>query len=146
MEDARTFQGYLLTILHQAKTAFPNLRVVYLSSRIYQGYSDVRHPEPEPYETAFAVRSIIQDQIKGKSELNYDPARGAVKTPLVLWGPYIWANGTTPRKSDGLTWERKDFQDGDGVHPTPSGGKKVAERLLKFFKTDSLAKTWFVER
>ncbi len=147
LDDARTLQGLLMTILSRAKTTFPNLRVAYLSSRIYQGYSQTRHPEPEPYETAFAVRWVIQDQIKGRPELNYDPARGEVKAPFVLWGPYLWANGTKPRKSDGLVWERQDFQaEGDPVHPSPSGGKKVAGLLLEFFKTDPLAKTWFLAK
>lgn len=146
LENARELQGHLITILNLAKARFPNLRVAYLTSRIYSGYSHTRHPEPHPYETAFAVRWTIQDQINGKLELNYDPARGEVKAPLVLWGPYIWADGITPRKSDGLVWERQEFQEGDGVHPTQLGGRKVADLLLKFFKTDPLAKTWFVKQ
>jgi lysophospholipase L1-like esterase len=65
--------------------------------------------------------------------------------PLLLWGPYLWADGTTPRKSDGLTWERTDFAT-DGVHPSESGRRKVADMLLKYFTTDPLAKSWFVKR
>jgi hypothetical protein len=52
-----------------------------------------------------------------------------------LWGPYLWADGTTPRKSDGLIYESKDV-DIDGTHPSESGRKKVAELLLRFFQTD----------
>ena len=68
-----------------------------------------------------------------------------VKTPLLLWGPYLWADGTTGRKSDGLVWERQDLA-GDGTHPSQSGRKKVADMLLKFFKTDTTTKPWFVRR
>jgi lysophospholipase L1-like esterase len=61
-----------------------------------------------------------------------------------LWGPYLWADGTTPRKSDGLVWERKDLG-GDGTHPSDSGRQKVAELLLKFFTSDAGAKSWFMK-
>ncbi len=63
---------------------------------------------------------------------------------LLLWGPYFWADGLTPRQSDGLVWQRSDLG-GDGTHPSDSGRQKVAEQLLKFFKTDDYAKTWFVK-
>ena len=65
--------------------------------------------------------------------------------PLLLWGPYLWANGTTPRKSDGLIWEESDYGEIDGMHPSPSGKQKVAQMLLNFFKTDPLACRWFVK-
>ena len=65
--------------------------------------------------------------------------------PVLLWGPYLWADGVTPRKLDGLTWERSDLSQ-DGVHPSPKGGEKVANLLLTFFKTDADAKRWFVAK
>ena len=68
-----------------------------------------------------------------------------MKAPLLLWGPYLWADGTTPRKSDGLTDPASDLE-GDGTHPSESGRQKVAELLLKFFQTDSLARIWDVKR
>jgi hypothetical protein len=67
-----------------------------------------------------------------------------VKAPLVLWGPYLWASGATPRKADGLAWKPEDFAN-DGTHPATSGRQKVAEQLLKFFKTDATSKGWFVK-
>ncbi len=143
LENARALQGHLTTILNHAKANFPNLRVAYLSSRSYGGYSR-NHSEPESYETAFSVRWVIQEQIDGEPELNYDPTRGEVKAPLLLWGPYLWANGTTPRKSDGLVWEREDFVR-DGPHPSDSGREKVVEMLLNFFKSDPNACTWFLK-
>ena len=48
----------------------------------------------------------------------------------------------TARKEDGLTWVRSDLA-GDGVHPSDSGRRKVADLLLEFFTTDPLAKGWF---
>lgn len=145
-EHGKKLYSDTLAVLHNAKARFPNLRIVYLGSRIYGGYSTGKlNPEPYAYEGAFVVRWLIQDQIKGGVALNYDPARGAVKAPLLLWGPYLWADGVTPRKSDGLVYERKDLA-GDGVHPSQSGRQKVADQLLKFFKTDPSAKTWFVKK
>jgi hypothetical protein len=145
-EHGRKLQKDTLAVLHNARQRFPNLRLAYLSSRIYGGWSGGRlNPEPYAYEGAFAVRWLIQDQIKGDAELNYDPARGAVKAPLLLWGPYLWADGTTPRKGDGLVWERRDLA-GDGTHPSDSGRKKVADMLLKLFTTDPTASPWFVKK
>jgi hypothetical protein len=135
-----------LAVLQNAKTHFPNLRVVYLGSRIYAGYAgSALNPEPYAYESAFVCRWLIQDQINGDPALNYDPARGPVKAPLLLWGPYFWADGTTPRQSDGLIWNRADFAN-DGTHPSQSGREKVARLLLDFCKTDPLAKPWFTRK
>ncbi len=145
-EHGKKLQKDTLAVLQNARARFPNVRIAYLGSRIYGGYSNGRlNPEPYAYEGAFAVRWLIQDQIKGAAELNYDPAHGAVKAPLLLWGPYLWGDGTTPRKSDGLVWERSDLGP-DGTHPSDSGRRKVAEMLLKFFKTDALASAWFVKK
>ena len=72
-----------------------------------------------------------------------DPELASDKSPLLLWGPYLWAEGTKGRKLDSLVWERADFA-GDGVHPSDSGRQKVAQLLLSFFTTDPLANPWFV--
>jgi hypothetical protein len=90
------------------------------------------------------VRWLIQKQIAGDKALNCDPARGEVVAPVLLWGPYLWADGVKPRKSDGLIWSREDLAK-DGLHPSkPSGERKVGGLLLKFFKTDPTAKSWFL--
>jgi hypothetical protein len=131
------------TVLQLAKARFPNLRIVYLSSRIFGGYATGQlNPEPYAYEGAFVVRWLIRDQIDGETRLNYDVAKGPVRTPLLLWGPYLWANGPTPRKAGGLAWMPEDFGP-DMTHPSNLGRKKVADALLEFFATDALAKPWF---
>ena len=73
-------------------------------------------PEPYAYESGFGTRWVVQSQIKGDAQLNFDPARGEVKAPFVLWGPYLWAQGDTPRKLDGLTWTQNDVRP-DQLHP-----------------------------
>lgn len=140
----KALQHDTLAVIQNAKTRFPNLQIAYLSSRIFAGHAiNQLNPEPYAYESAFAVRWLIQDQIAGAPELNFDADRGAVKAPLLLWGPYLWADGTTPRLADKLTYVRDDFA-ADGTHPSEAGREKVARQLLDFCKTDPLAKTWFV--
>jgi hypothetical protein len=144
-EHGRKLQRDTVAVLQNAKTKFPSLRVAYLGSRIYAGYAtNPLNPEPYAYESAYVVRWLIQDQIAGKPELNPDPGRGDVKAPLLLWGPYFWGDGVTPRKADGLVWTRDDLG-GDGTHPSPAGREKVAKMLLEFFKGDELARGWFTE-
>ena len=142
----RKLQRDTLAVILNAKARFPNLKIVYLASRIYGGYaSGPLNPEPYAYESAFAVRWLIQDQIAGNEALNFEPRRGTVKAPLMLWGPYLWADGTKARKTDGLVWMREDLGS-DGTHPSEIGRAKVANLLLDYFKKDALAKPWFSAR
>ncbi len=67
---------------------------------------------------------------------------GLLTGPVV--GPCLWADGTRPRQSGGLKWERDDFSERDGTHPGESGREKVAQQLLKLFKTDPTARAWFL--
>ena len=109
---------------------FPNLKIAYLSSRTYAGYAtSPLNPEPHAYESGFAVKWLIADQIAGKPELSPDRA------PWCAWGPYVWADGTRANH-DGLSYTRADYGDADGTHPSDSGRLKVAQRLLQFLKTD----------
>ncbi|MEI7730337.1 MAG: hypothetical protein WCO56_12240 [Verrucomicrobiota bacterium] len=136
-------QGQVAGSLELAKKRYPNLRIAYLSSRIYAGNAATGlNPEPYAYEGAFAMRNLIQSQIKKDAALNYNPTKGAVKVPLLLWGPYLWTDGVTPRKSDGLVWLREDCGN-DGTHPSNSGRDKVAKLLLNFCSSDPTAKPWF---
>jgi hypothetical protein len=142
LQYAKKVKEDIASSLAITRTMFPNLRVAYLSSRIYGGYNiaGIRRVNPEPfaYETAFSVRWVIQDQINSRKKNSADG-------PLLLWGPYLWADGITPRKTDKLVWERKDLGE-DGVHPSKIGGQKVAKLLLDFFKNDTGAKTWFMKK
>lgn len=144
-KHAQEMKGHMVVILHKLKERFPNLRIGYLSSRIYAGYARTQlNPEPYAYESAFCVRWLIQDQIRGEPALNFDADKGAVKAPLLLWGPYLWADGEKGRKWDDLIWKPDDFAQ-DGTHPGRSGQQKVAELLLNFFKTDGTATGWFTK-
>ena len=133
-EKARQLQEALRSIVEILRTKFTQLKLIYLSSRIYGGYSETDlSPEPIAYETAFAVKWLIEERI---NNANADRRR-----PWISWGPYLWADGLTPR-SDGLVWERSDFEP-DGVHPSAEGALKVATRLFEFFERDPIAQSWF---
>jgi hypothetical protein len=119
-------------VLDIARSMFPNLRIVYMSSRTRSGATTGRGPsEPQAYETAFAVRRLIERQ----------RSRPGVRPPWVTWGPYLWANAVG--RSDGLTWECEDLQP-DLLHPSESGNLKVAQGLLAFFMADATTASWFV--
>ncbi len=85
---------------------------------------------------------LIERQIKGDKELAYNGDKAIA--PVLLWGPYLWADGVTPRKADGLVYERSDLGP-DGTHPSQAGREKVAQQILDFCKTDPLAKGWFAK-
>ena len=143
--EAKKLQADIVATLHNLQTKFPNLKIAYLSSRTYGGYATTSlNPEPHAYETAFAVKWLIADQIAGRPELNYDASQGAVRAPWLAWGPYLWTDGTKGRADDALVWTRADVRD-DGTHPSESGQRKVAQALLTFLQNEPTAKGWFLK-
>ena len=133
-ENARLLQRTLRSIVEILRTKFPQLKLVYVSSRTYGGYSESDlSPEPIAYESAFAVKWLIEKRI--------DNPRPESAIPWVSWGPYLWADGLRPR-SDGLVWQRSDFEP-DGLHPSVQGALKVATKLFEFFENDPTAQPWF---
>lgn len=136
-------QDDLEEIARVLKDKFPNLKLGYYTSRIYAGYATTDlNPEPYAYESGFVVRFAIESQLNGNPSMNFDPDGGTVNTPWVAWGPYLWADGLTPR-SDGVRWECADFAS-DGTHPSASGEDKVAGMLMDFVKSDPTAREWYL--
>lgn len=139
---AQALRDDLASIARNVRDFFPNLRILYVSSRIYGGYSSgPLNPEPFAYESGFSVKWLIENQIAGDPALNWNPAAGPVEAPLLLWGPYTWADGVNLR-DDGLAYLAADFE-GDGVHPSPSGEQKVADQLTAFINSDPGAASWY---
>ena len=125
------YRKNLFKVIQNARRLFPGLQQVYFSSRIYARYGGNNlSPEPWAYWEGLGVRSIIERQ------LSVNPSW----RPWLAWGPYLWADGLTPR-SDGLIWECDDFAP-DGIHPNGKGVDKVATILLAHFKTHPAA-CWF---
>jgi hypothetical protein len=141
--EAKKLQADLVATLHNLHDKFPNLKIAYLSSRIYGGFAVTPlNPEPHAYEGGFAVKWSVSGQIAGDPELNYDPAKGAVRSPWIAWGPYLWADGAKGRKQDALVYTRADVGP-DGTHPSAQGSEKVGRLLLDFLKSDPTSKSWF---
>lgn len=145
--DAYQLVTQMGNVVRAMRARYPNLRIVYISSRIYAGYaSTTLNPEPFAYESAFAVKWVVEAQIRQMRGEPVDQRAGDLNyntiAPLLSWAAYTWANGTTPR-SDGLVWNCADLQT-DGTHPANSGREKVGTLLLNFFKTDPTTRPWFL--
>jgi hypothetical protein len=139
----------MANIARTLKIRYPNIQIVYFSSRIYAGYATTTlNPEPYAYESAFAVKWLVQAQIdQTRTGAVVDPRAGNLDSdsvaPWMVWGPYLWADGLNPR-SDGLIWTRADLEN-DGTHPARSGEEKVGALLLDFLKNEPTARDWFVQ-
>src|SRR5687768_9954711 len=134
-------------IARALKVRYPNIKLVYLSSRTrayVQAVTGGLNPETYAYESSFSVKWAIQNQLDGALHLNFDPVKGPVMAPYLCWGPYLWADGLQPR-SDGFTWICSDLR-ADFTHPSTNGAAKVADQLLAFFKTDPTATPWFLRK
>lgn len=145
-QHGRQLERDTITTLRLLRQRFPSLQVAYLGSRIYGGYaSTLLNPEPFAYEGGYVVRWVIQNQIRGAAELNADPDRGPQVAPVLLWGPYLWADGRAGRRQDDLVYLPEDFAR-DGTHPSAAGVDKIAREMLRFFRSDRFTSRWFTGR
>jgi hypothetical protein len=132
---ADTTRGMLKIRVLNLKKKYPNLKLLYLTSRCYGGWtcapSANGYTEPVAFEEGFSTKWLIENQITGKDpELAF--AGPNAKAPWMAWGPYIWDP----------TWTRDMFS--DGVHPCTSGGQMiVARKWYDFLMQDSAARLWF---
>jgi hypothetical protein len=144
--DAYALERDLGEIVRSLAVRYPNLALVFVSSRTYAGYATTTlNPEPYAYESGFAVKWLIEAQIHQARTGEVDPVAGDLdpeRFPWIGWGPYLWTVGMEGR-SDGLTWEPGDVQ-ADGTHPSSSGERKVGELLLEFFAGSPVAGCWFL--
>jgi hypothetical protein len=112
--DANILLTNLGLVMRALRVRYPNLRLVFVSSRIYGGYATIDlNPEPYAYESGYSVKWLIESQINEMRGQPANPRAGTLDytkkvAPLILWGPYIWADGPVPR-SDGLFWLRSEF-------------------------------------
>jgi hypothetical protein len=144
--EAYRYEALIGDMIRSARSRYPNLKLLFISSRIYAGYATTPlNPEPYAYEYGFSVKWAIQAQIDQMRSAKVDPLAGNLDykkgvAPWTAWGPYLWANGIVPR-SDGLTWDRSEYGP-DGTHPNMKGQEKVAHLLMDFLLTSPYS-NWF---
>lgn len=140
-EYTQVFQAALGDALRAAKIRFPELKLAFLSSPTRTCTDTGVLPEPYAYEAAFAVRGLIMRQAGGDPTLNHDPTRGNVLAPVVLWGPYVWAQAS-PRMSDGFYWSCMDTWS-DCIHGV-GGSDRIVSFSLDFFSRHPASALWFM--
>ena len=140
--------GHIVRILSQR---FPNAKLVYLSSRTYGGWAKPRpngtppgNSEPFSYESGFAYKWLVEQQLKGDPELNYDET-GLSQSPLVELGT-IPMGQWFDQGADGFRFQLEDYREDDRMHHSAAGQIKIGQQLLQFFKTDSTTRTWFLAK
>ena len=113
--DAYVLEAQLGQIARALRVRYPNVRQVFITSRIWAGYATTTlNPEPYAYEEGFSAKWAIEAQIRQASSGTVDSRAGDLRygtggvAPWLAWGPYPWAAGMKPR-SDGLTWAPGDF-------------------------------------
>ncbi len=148
--DAYRLVRQMGDISRALKVRYPNLQQLFFSSRIYAGYATTTlNPEPYAYESGLAVKWLIEAQIDQMNGGTDDSLAGDLDyssgvAPWLAWGPYLWADGLTPR-SDGLIWEQADFSN-DGTHPSVFGREKVGTMLMDFMLNSAFTQSWFLSR
>ncbi len=146
--DAFTLERGLGQVVRACKIRYPNLQVIFFSSRIYAGYATSGlNPEPYAYESGFSVKWLIQAQINQMATGHVDSIAGDLNyyngtAPWLAWGPYLWADGMNAR-SDGLVWLQTDFDPKDYTHPGTPAETKVGRMLLDFLLASPFSRTWF---
>jgi hypothetical protein len=91
---------------------YPNLKQVFITSRIYGGYGNGSDhgclmPEPFAYEEGFAVQRMIVAQIQqanGGGPGQYAETVSYQVAPWFDWGPYLWASGVNISPGNQLNW------------------------------------------
>lgn len=155
--EACVYEWQLGRTIRAAKSRYPNLKQIFISTRIYAGYAtSALNPEPYAYEYGFSGKWLIQAQVDQVNGSGIDPVAGDLNynngtAAWTAWGNYLWADGDTPR-SDGLFWcnsqatppcnGESDYLP-DGTHPnSEAGADKVVNVLMDFFAS-SVYTPWF---
>lgn len=128
-----------------ARTVFPNVKEMFLHSRIYGGYASpgTLNPEPFAFEYGFSTKWLIEAQINQIRTGQIDPTAGDLSytvAPWLAWGPYFWTSGPAKR-SDGLSWLPDEYIQ-DLTHPGNLGTLQVSTQMIQFYLTSAFS-PWF---
>jgi hypothetical protein len=126
--------------MQTCKAKFKHLKLVYVLGRTTTfNKFQVQNIEPCPYYNGWGEKFFIEDQINGAPGTQYKG--DSAVAPLVTWGWYQWADGTTVPRQDGFVWTKD--QTIDGLHADAEGQDTLATRFQKFLLTDKYASIWY---
>ena len=127
-QTMRQMQRDMATVLEHCVKLYPNLKIAYITA---DGFRHFTGFEPHVWREAFAMKWLIESQIKGEAGTAFDGAQR--KLPWLCWGPYIWDN----------TWDRRMFT--DGVHPGQPALAIFVEKYWNHLRADSVARPWMMK-
>jgi len=125
-----------IQFINKAKEYFPNLKIMYMSSRHWGGFADTTITEyyslaePASYQNSWSVKWTVEAQINGtEPRLQYKGA--APKAPYILWGPNFWCDGELKRMWDDKKYICElSFDEDDGYHLSDQQDSKDALDIL----------------
>jgi hypothetical protein len=145
--DALTLQSDIGNVVRAMRVRYPNLKMIFFSSRSYGGFSvGPLSPEPYAFESGFSVKWTIEAQITqiASGGATIDPLSGdlgVLVAPWLGWAAYTWAD-VVP-SLNGHVYVRGDYEP-DGVHVDTTGETKGANALMAFFKNSPHTRCWFL--
>jgi hypothetical protein len=144
--DACAYEHDVGSTARFVRTVFPNVKQMFLHSRIYGGYASpgTLNPEPFAYEYGFSTKWLIEAQINQIRTGQIDPTAGDLRytvAPWLAWGPYFWTAGPAKR-SDGVSWLPDEYIQ-DLTHPGDPGVLEISNELIQFYLNSQFS-PWFV--
>jgi hypothetical protein len=118
-------QADMAKVLRHLVGLYPNLKIAYVTA---DGFRHFTGWEPHVWQEAFAIKWLIESQIRGDAGTAFEGADRAL--PWLQWGPYIWDN----------TWGKEYFT--DGVHPAPKALDVFVEKYWTHLGADSVSRAW----
>lgn len=126
-QTMQSMQADMAKVLRHLVGLYPNLKIAYLTA---DGFRHFTGWEPQVWQEAFAIKWLIESQIRGDAGAAFEGADRAL--PWVEWGPYIWDN----------TWGRDYFT--DGVHPAPKALDIFVDKYWAHLASDSVSRAWLL--
>jgi len=131
-DNSLAMKESFIVFINKAKEYFPNLKIMYVSSRHWGGYADTTLSEyyslaePASYQNSWTVKWLIEEQMNATNPyLQYKGANP--KSPYLLWGPNFWCDGSAKRMWDDKKYVcTLSFDADDGYHLSDQQDSKDA--------------------
>jgi hypothetical protein len=124
-QTMQKMEADMAKVLKHLVGLYPNLKIAYVTA---DGFRHFTGWEPHVWQEAFAIKWLVESQIRGDAGTAFEGADRAL--PWLQWGPYIWDN----------RWGKEYFT--DGVHPAPKALDIFVEKYWSHFVGDSVSRAW----